>query len=197
MEQFNYDIPEIWEKFQEGDMEAFAHIYNQYVKVLYRYGTKLTSNEELVKDTIQEIFLDLYVNRKNNKTNPLNLKYYLVLAVKRNLIKKLKRLRRNSNEEPFNELVFEPEYSIEKKIIEDEQKDEKNRLVVNALKTIPPKQKEALYLRYNEGLDYDDISKILKISKESVRKQVYRALKKIRSILKKESFLYWLFLSKK
>jgi len=197
MEQFNYDIPEIWKKFQEGDMEAFAHIYNQYVEVLYRYGTKLTNHEELVKDTIQEIFLDLYVNRINNKTNPLNLKYYLILAVKRNLIKKLKRLRRNSIEEPLNELVFEPEYSIEKKIIEDEQKDEKNRLVVNALETIPPKQKEALYLRYNEGLEYNDISKILKISKDSVRKQVYRALKKIRSTLKKESFLYWLYLSKK
>ena len=53
-------------------------------------STKLSMNKELVKDAIQEVFLDLYLKREKNKTNPENLKYYLILSLKRNLIKKLK-----------------------------------------------------------------------------------------------------------
>ena len=193
MKHVENDIRVVWENFQLGDKEAFAHLYNQYVEILYRYGTKLTNNQELVKDAIQEIFLDLYVNRKNNLTDPNNLKYYLILALKRNIIKKIKRTRRSVNEAALNELLFEPEYSIEKKIIDDELKREKNIHVVNALKQIPAKQKEALYLRYNEGLGYDEISRILNISRDSVRKQVYRAIKKIKTGIEGKGLLYWIF----
>jgi len=193
MKHVENEILVVWNNFQTGDKEAFAHLYNQYVEILYRYGTKLTNNHELVKDAIQEIFLELYVNRKNNNTDPTNLKYYLILALKRNIIKKIKRTRRNINAVTINESIFDPVYSIEKKIIDDELKREKNKRVVNALKQIPPKQKEALYLRYNEGLGYDEISGILNISKDSVRKQVYRALKKIKSGIDAKGFLYWMF----
>ena len=80
----------IWESFLKGDKEAFAHLYNLHVEMLYRYGTKLCCDEGLVKDAIQEVFLDLYLKRGKNKTVPDNLHFYLLLALKRNLIKKLK-----------------------------------------------------------------------------------------------------------
>jgi DNA-directed RNA polymerase specialized sigma24 family protein len=58
----------IWESFKAGNKEAFAQLYNQYVQVLFRYGTKLCPFDDLVKDAIQEVFLDLYQNVK--KTPP-------------------------------------------------------------------------------------------------------------------------------
>jgi len=169
----------IWESFLEGDKEAFAHLYNLHVEVLYRYGTKLCTDDNLVKDAIQEVFLDLYLKRQKNKTNPENLRWYLILALKRNLIKKLKRNRKLANEEEC-ELNFEPEYSIEKAIIKNEEEAELNRKVNVVLKNLPAKQKEALYLRYNESMEYPEIAQLLNISVESARKQVYRALSSIR-----------------
>ena len=60
----------VWESFKLGDKEAFAYLYNLYVEILFRYGTKLCKDEGLVKDSIQEVFLDLYMKREKNKTNP-------------------------------------------------------------------------------------------------------------------------------
>lgn len=181
----------IWESFIEDNKEAFAHFYNLHVEALYRYGTKLCVDDNLVKDAIQEVFLDLYLKRLKNKTNPENLRYYLILALKRNLIKKLKSNRRLVEEEAC-ELNFEPEYSIEKTIIENEEEVDLNRKVNEVLRNLPAKQKEALFLRYNESMEYADIAGILNISVESVRKQVYRALSSIRKQFGKQVLVLFL-----
>lgn len=197
MQHCNTD--EVWEAFIFGDKKAFAQLYNQYVDTLFRYGNKIANNRDLVLDAIQEVFLELYLTRRKNKILPENLKYYLLLALKRNIIKKLRNKRRFLLSESFNyEYSFEPEYSIERKIIETEHTTSINRRVQDVLKKLPSKQKEALYLRYNESMDYEEISKILNVNIESVRKQVYRALKTIRESLKKESMILWsLFLQQK
>ena len=183
----------IWKSFQAGNVEAFAHFYNIHVEGLFRYGTKFTNDDDLVKDAIQEVFLDLYVNRKKNKTNPENLQYYLILALKRRLIRKIIQNRKFVTEEDLAENLFNPEYSIETAIIENEKDHEISRKLVNSLNRLPAKQKEALYLRYNESLEYKEIAAVLNISVESVRKQVYRALKTIREMLGKEGVLFLLF----
>lgn len=93
--------------------------------------------------------------------------------------------------------MFEPEYSIEKAIIHAEQEAETNRKVLRSLNNLPSKQKEALYLRFNEALAYSEIATLLEISIESVRKQVYRALKSIRTSLANDSLLFFSFFRKK
>ncbi len=175
----------LWKSFQLGDMEAFATIYNQHLNTLYRYGTKLCTDEEIVKDAIQEVFLDLYLKREKNKTNPENLKYYLILSLKRNLIKKLKKDRKSGESNSGYELTFEPGYNIEQTMIENEEESEKRRRIEFMISELPLKQKEALYLRFNESMEYPEIAKVMKISVESVRKQVYRAIKTVREVFVK------------
>lgn len=170
----------IWENFKAGSKEAFAHLYNQYVQMLFRYGTKLCPCDDLVKDAIQEVFLDLYQKRKKNTTNPQNLKYYLILALKRNLIKKLQRNRKAVEEQIDFDLKFDPVYSAESIMIEAEEEQELAIKINKALRKLPPRQKEALYLRFNESLDYPEVAKLLGISVESARKQVCRAIKTLR-----------------
>ena len=188
----NGNIEIIWKNFLSGNKEAFAFLYNKYIHSLYRYGAKICKDDSLVKDAIQEVFLDLYMKREKNKTNPENLKYYLILALRRNLIKKLKRNRKMTNEYQINGVLFEPVYSIEQTIIKDEEESKQKKQIIDILNQLPAKQKEALYLRYNEAMEYDAIAKILGISVESVRKQVYRALKSIRDTFVNKSFLFWL-----
>jgi len=123
----------LWESFRSGDREAFACIYNMHVQALYKYGTKLCHNEELVKDAMQEVFLDLYLKRKKSHASPENLRFYLILALKRNLIKKLQFNRRLTGEEAC-EMMFEPVYSIERTIIEHEEEAQLNRQIIELLK---------------------------------------------------------------
>ncbi len=176
----------IWTRFKSGDQEAFAVLYNHHINALYSYGTKLCKDMDVVKDALQDLFLELFLHRDKIKISPENLKFYLLLALKRNLIKKLKAGRMVTHE--FNESVdFEPQYSIEFQIIEKEKDEEINRKVSDAIRQLPPKQKEAIYLRYNESLEYGEVAAILDISVESVRKQVHRALKTVREIISNQS----------
>lgn len=176
-----------WLRFKDGDKEAFAIFYNLHIDRLYQYGLKLCNDEDTIKDAIQEVFLDLYLKREKNTTTPENLKYYLLLALKRNLIKKLKLKRRFDNGDVSDGKVPYLEFSIEYQIIEKEQDEEIRIKVLDALNQLPDKQKEAVYLRFNESLDYPEIAIILGITIDSVRKQVYRALKNVRELLDNKS----------
>lgn len=176
-----------WLHFKDGDKEAFAIFYNLYIDRLYQYGLKLCNDEDTIKDAIQEVFLDLYLKRASNPTTPNNLKYYLLLALKRNLIKKLKTRRRFDGGKIKEGKNADLEFSIEYQTIENEQDEELRIKVNNALNQLPDKQKEAVYLRFNESMNYPEIAIILGITIESVRKQVYRALKTVRELIDNKS----------
>jgi RNA polymerase sigma factor (sigma-70 family) len=186
----------VWTNFKSGDQEAFAILYNHHIDPLYHFGTKLCKDTETVKDSLQELFLELYLKREKLNVGHENIKYYLLLALKRNLIKKLK-AGRKSSQRLLESVDFEPEYSIEFQMMEQEKEDEINQKIVKTLKQLPSKQREAIYLRFNESLEYSEIAKILDINVESVRKQVYRALMAIREMLKNEPFVNLFFLLKK
>ena len=173
----------VWSRYRRGDQEAFAILYNHHIDHLYHYGTKICKDSDAVKDSLQELFLELFLNRERIKTTPENLKFYLMVALRRSLVRKLK-AGKLAALYPEKSLEFEPEYNIEFKIIEQESEMEIHNTLVNALKKLPSKQKEAIYLRFNESLEYNEIAGILEITVESVRKQVHRAIKTIREIIR-------------
>ena len=187
-----------WLQFKDGDKEAFAIFYNLHIDRLYQYGLKFCNDDDTIKDAIQEVFIDLYLRRDKTNTTPENLKYYLLLSLKRNLIKKLKAQRRfdgsNSIELNFNNIEFSVEYHF----IEREEGAEIRQKVIKALNQLPEKQKEAVYLRFNEAMEYPEIAKIMGVTIESVRKQVSRALKTVRKLLDGKSItILFHFISKK
>ncbi len=188
----------VWLRFKDGNKEAFAIFYNLHIDRLFHFGLKLCNDEDTIKDAIQEVFLDLYLKRGKNNTSPENLKYYLFLALKRNLIKKLKTNRRFEGGDLTEGKITDLEFSVEYQLIEKEQDEEIRRKVVDALNQLPEKQKEAVYLRFNEAMDYPEIAMILGITIESVRKQVYRALKTVRKLLDNKSItILFCFFEKK
>ena len=187
----------VWNQFKEGDKESFAIIYNHQVDALYRYASKLSKDEHAIKDAIQEIFMELYLKRETVKTTPEFLKFYLLLALKRNLIKKNQSSRKIQQLNTSESNDFEVDYNIESQLIEIEENSAINRQVLDALNQLPAKQKEAVYLRFNQALEYEEVAAILEISVESVRKQVYRAIKTLREIIGNESSLILISLFQK
>jgi DNA-directed RNA polymerase specialized sigma24 family protein len=55
----------LWEKFLLGDDKAYALFYNKYIEELFSYGMRFTSDRELKKDCIQDVFVKIYSNRFN------------------------------------------------------------------------------------------------------------------------------------
>ena len=55
---------ELWYRFKSGDDDALSKLYNLYVHKLFSYGLKINGDEYLVKDCIQEVFIQLIDKRK-------------------------------------------------------------------------------------------------------------------------------------
>jgi hypothetical protein len=57
----------LWKSFLKGDDKSFSLIYQQHIDGLFLYGSKLCADRELVRDCIQEIFVDLFLKRKKDE----------------------------------------------------------------------------------------------------------------------------------
>lgn len=80
----------IWQSFIEGDDGAFTPLYHQYAERLLTYGYKFNLNREVVRDALQEVFTDLYLNREKLGLKVENPTGYLFVSLKNNLLKKIK-----------------------------------------------------------------------------------------------------------
>ena len=185
-----------WDRFRDGDDLALSAIYSDNVVSLYQYGLKFTVNRDLIEDTIHDLFLDLIRNRKTIGDTD-NIQFYLFKSFRRKLFRRLKKeLRYTDN--LLSDMMFDISYSVEQEIISGEQRDNTSRSVLNAIEKLSPRQKEAIYLRFNKELDYNEISGILGMGIEASRNLVYRAIKSLKeSILKAGGGSVLLFILKK
>lgn len=176
---------EVWSKFRDGDDEALSRIYAHLSKRLYLYGLKFTSNQSIIEDSIQDLFCDLVRSRKK-LGNTDNIEFYLIKSFKRKLQRLLQREMKYHLKDNEEEYVFEITYSIEHDIILGEKSDQKKLLLEKALKFLTPRQKEAVYLKFTEGLEYDQISEMMNMSIESCRNLISKSIKSLKDSLNEQ-----------
>ena len=51
----------LWKTLIEGDRSSFQQLMQLYYEPLFKYGTKFSADTELIKDCIQDLFLNLWV----------------------------------------------------------------------------------------------------------------------------------------
>jgi RNA polymerase sigma factor (sigma-70 family) len=179
----NKNIDFLWRSFLKGDDKSFSIIYQQHIEKLFSYGFKLSQDREIVKDCIQEIFMDLFQKRKKVNIEIKNLKSYLFVALRNCITKKISQKRKYEPLEIKNEekdIEFHIEYSFQDKLIEHEISGEVKDKLRSAINNLPCRQKEIIYLKFEEEMDYPQIARVLRISVESSRKLMYRALLSLR-----------------
>lgn len=180
VEFYNADDVYIWEKFRVGNPSAFEIIYERNINVLANYGKRICSDEEMVKDSIHDMFVDLWKNRKN-LGDAHSIKYYLLKAYRRKLIKKIVAAKKmNSLEDSFGTYSGGFELSHEISIIGAEIEEEKLAQLDKLLNELAPRPKEALFLRFYGGLNYSEISEIMGVNQQSAYNMVFRALEVLR-----------------
>ena len=168
----------LWNQFLEGDEKAYLYIYKLYAQDMYSYGMLFTTNSELVKDCLHDVFIKIHHNRKK-LSQVDNIRLYLLKAMKNYLFDvfdKKKELFHNDTIEP----VFSPEYTIEDKIIRQEELHYQSRKIRQMLESLTPRQKEVLYYRYMKNLTYDEIGEIMQMNYQSILNLIQRSIKKLR-----------------
>jgi RNA polymerase sigma factor (sigma-70 family) len=171
---------ELWNDFKGGCEQTFSFIFHKYYSFLYNYGTKLTSDKDLIKDSIQELFIILWESR-SRLGNTVSIKFYLLKSFRRHVIRTLtantKYIDKNHLLENYH---FQLVPSHEKDLIQDQATYEQQLHLQEALNKLSPRQKEVLYLKFYENLSYQEISEITLLNYQSVRNYIHQALQVLR-----------------
>ena len=187
--QFNSDTL-LWHEFIQGNQEAFRVIYNSHVQSLYKYGCHITTDKELIKDCIQDVFIDLSKYRAGlGSTN--NIKLYLLKTLKRRIIKSLETGGILGSGD-IEKLPFVYEVSPEEELVENETEQARYLHLNKALANLSPRQREAIYLKFVSDLSYDELGKVMKLNYQSARNLVFRGLEKLREHFPKNMFMFFL-----
>jgi RNA polymerase sigma-70 factor (ECF subfamily) len=155
--------------------QEVVSLYEEYATVLIRYAFSFSKDKELAQDAVQVSFFRYFLHRKagNAVENPRGWLFRVV----RNYV--MDRLREVSSrcEVPISEIAesaamagdYRPSY-------------EQNELLSHIPHLLSPRELECVQLR-QQGLRYDEIAAVLKISPGTVGALLTRALKKLRVAL--------------
>ncbi|MEM1123105.1 MAG: sigma-70 family RNA polymerase sigma factor, partial [Bacteroidota bacterium] len=146
-----------------------------------------------IEDCIQDLFVELWKNREGLSPTD-SIQRYLLVALRRKVIRQLQQFYKRSTDSEPTELDFEAELAIDEAIMQTEMASERTTQVKVALEKLSKRQKEAVYLKYISGMDYEDISEIMDLNYQSVRNLVSAALKKMKGILVPTLLLFYYFL---
>jgi RNA polymerase sigma factor (sigma-70 family) len=173
----------IWKSFKDGNRKALDYIFEKYVRVLFSYGSRITKDQNLVEDCIQDIFVELW-KRRSALSDTDNIKFYLFKSLRRNIGRRSLSDRRHTINilQSYREEVFE--YSIESSIIQEQTSlDQKNHLNL-AISKLTKRQQEAIYLKFHELLSYEQLAVVLEIDVKSAYKLIGKAIDSLRSTVK-------------
>lgn len=179
-ESLTHNEIKTWQAFKSGDRKAFENLLNQYYPALLNYGQRLVKNKDFAQDCIQDFFIELW-NQRDKLDMPISIKAYLISSYRRKLFKEKDRNFWNKNVTELNdEYDVEVQFNIETYLINNEIEHETLVKLKSHLSTLGKRQREVLYLRFYQELEYDEISQIMSINHHSAVNLVYEALKLLR-----------------
>lgn len=158
------------------DAATLEALYKKYYRKLLVYGSTVTFQSDLVQDTVQEIFADLW-QRKDRQNRIRNVEVYLFVSLRNNLRRKLKE-ENNRDLQPLS-----AETTDEVLPAQEEEwpfPPHLEHLIGEQIRRLPNRQQEVIYLRYYMEMSYKEIAEVMNIQVQVARNFAYRALRQLK-----------------
>jgi RNA polymerase sigma-70 factor (family 1) len=173
-----------------GDVNAFRLVFNRYRNEIFTYCYKVTKSKEPAEEIVHDVFLIMWQKREQLDIS-LPVKPYLY-KITQNLAFNF--LKKAANEQKLKQAVFyfqdlhdnQPERDIN-------YKDTKN-LLAEAISQLPAERKRIFKMSRYQGLNHDEIATQLDISKNTVKDQMFKALRSIKQYLELHNTFFTLFI---
>jgi RNA polymerase sigma-70 factor (ECF subfamily) len=176
------DERELIERSQAGDGEAFGLLVERYKSKVFSLAYGFTRDRALADDLAQEIFIKAYLSLPKFKARSgFGTWLYRVAVnhIKDYLRKNKKRLKEVSLHEAGDRVQASADAGPEELSLQEQRRE----MIQAALNRLPEKHRIILTLRDIDGLSYEDISRILKLSPGTVDSRLHRARRKLRERL--------------
>ncbi|MCU0391441.1 MAG: sigma-70 family RNA polymerase sigma factor [Thermoflexibacter sp.] len=169
----------LWQDLKKGKEEAVTEMMQYYYADLYQYSLKIAGDVDLGKDCIQEVFMEIWTKRE--KLGDVQyIKPYLFKSIRRRIIQyKTQKKKELDQIEGEVDIVF----SHEDFLVQELNSQERQAKLIDALNQLSKRQKEAIYLKFYEGLSYEQISEIMGITYQPLYNLIYKSLKLLREYM--------------
>ena len=171
------DEAEAWSAMKAGDKRALIFFYTRYFNVLYNYGTRITRDKAMAEDCIQDLFTEFW-SKREGLSEVKNIKYYLFKSLRRKIIYKLSRDSKISVTDDL--IAFDIELSHKTHYLTQQINAELRQKIIDLVKTLTPKQREAIFLIFYEELSYPEAAKIMDLKIKTVYNLIHMAISKLR-----------------
>ena len=162
-----------------GDELAFSTLFERYYGSLIRYGNSLMAYPERVQDCVQDVFANVWLYR-NSLSESVVVKAYLLSSVRKRIARLHERDTFFRQTTSLESVEFSLDFSMEDQLIANEETAAQIAQLNRLINALPARQKEALYLRYHQGLSIEQIGEMLDINHQSVSILLHRCIQHLR-----------------
>ncbi|MCP4552063.1 MAG: sigma-70 family RNA polymerase sigma factor [Bacteroidetes bacterium] len=165
--------------YREGDLSAFQILYKRHKGRLMGYLiTKLKDLDE-AEDVFQSVFVKLHGSRFSYKENIPFLPWIFTIA--RNTM--VDHIRKKGTYKKH--ISVDTEY-ISSRAAKNTSESLSIGTTISELSSLSDLQRQALELRFNDGLSFEDIGKQMKITHSNARQIASRAIRALRKMFARE-----------
>lgn len=170
----------LWNDLKIGDEKSFSLLFERHYSDLVSYGNSLSPYAEKVQDCVQDVFADIWLYR-NSLQGSVVVKAYLLSSVRKRIARLYERDHIFRKTASTDAVEFLLEFAVDNELLDDDYVTKEKVVHLNKLlNELPPRQKEALYLRYHQGLSVEQIAEMLDINYQSANNLLHRALLTLR-----------------
>ncbi|MET0637988.1 MAG: sigma-70 family RNA polymerase sigma factor [Chitinophagaceae bacterium] len=171
----------LWQGLKVGDRQMFLDLYKKYYHCLLFIGLKEMKDAQMVKDTIQQLFLYLWEKRETIES-ARNIRSYLITSFLRKLSLDLKKKQRATGAQvTMGNSSMDNQPNPEERLENKDQQFHLVKLLMGKINELPNRQKELIMLKFYEGLNYGDIVRRTGLTHRTAYNKIHEALKKLKS----------------
>ena len=183
---------ELLAAIRDGDEAAFQEIVRRYRNPITNFVYRMIDDYERSVELAQETFIRVYTSASRYQAN-YSFSTYIYRIASNLAISELRRRKRRKVVSLFSPFTNDDGEMVEidppdSNPLQDEAmiESERRRAVARAITSLPEKYRAAIVLRDVEGLSYDRIAEVLKLSEGTVKSRINRA----RNLLKEKLSAY-------
>jgi len=169
---------------QQGDKESFSILVKTYQSKVFGLAVNIVHDRETADDLAQEIFLKAYLSLPGFRFQSEFGTWLYQIAI--NHIRDYLRKHKKEKESLSLDEIPEPgtgENEMDLRIAETQEHERYKILLRQKLEEMPEKYRLILSLRDIQGLSYEEIGKVLKLSPGTVDSRLHRARRLLRKKL--------------
>jgi RNA polymerase sigma-70 factor (family 1) len=172
----SYQEKSLLQEIAKGNEKAFRSFYDAYFNRLSAYIFKLCKSDTVTEEVVQDIFIKLWEFRASLVSIDTPEAYIFSMARNRTI----DHLRRVARETSLIAVIKQQLHACSNEVEDRFDAADLGRLIEEALQELSLQKREVFRLRNSEGLNHDEIARVMQLSRSTVKNHLSQTLQHLR-----------------